>query len=595
MPSCSPTRSILLTGTDNHLAGLGAQQGGFTQKQKGQPGYEGYLNHRVATLPEVLQTAGYRTYMSGKWHLGHDAEHAPSKRGFQETFALMPGGASHYADRIPLHPAEPAVYRRNGKVVETLADDFYSTKDYTDNLLSWLARDTASTSPFFAYLAYTAPHDPLHAPETSIKKYDGVYDDGYEVLRRKRFEQLKNKGLIDSTQTFPTWPSLIPKWSELSDTRKRIEIRDMQTYAAMIDYMDEQIGRVYNWLAARGTLDNTLIIFMSDNGAAGLDSRKIYPSYTKEFASQFNNELSNRGLPNSFTNVTGGWAVASSTIFRDFKGFPTEGGIRTPMFIKPIGNLKHSKGKDVCATFTHVRDLMPTILDLTNAKHPSLANTELIKMLGRSLVPVIKNPRVDIHKGEGIGYELHGSRAFMKDGWKITQSPMPVGNGEWELFNLKEDPTEQTNLIFKQQDKFNELLAGYENFEKEVGVIYDLPSILGITKKVFNIIFCLLVAVFSLAILGKLSGKLKPKYLEWGYGIPFMYALAVGELMGLIGLFTSYNQYAAWFLLAIMGGALFTLLKNKEPWKAYLLMLFATVLLGLFILLKSGYLITTLL
>ena len=183
----------------------------------------------------------------------------------------------------------------------------------------------------------------------------------------------------------------------------------------------------------------------------------------------------------------------------------------------------------------------------------------------------------------------------MKDSWKILQSPMPIGGGEWELFNLMEDPTERTNLIFKHPDKFNELLVGYKNFEKEVGVVYDLPLLLGNTKKLFNIIFGLLVAIFSLAILGKLSGKLKPKYLEWGYGIPFMYALSVAELIGLIGLFTRYNQYAAYFLLAIMGGALFTLLKNRESWKAYLLMLLATVLLGLLLLLKSGYLVTTLL
>lgn len=205
MPSCTPTRAILMTGTDNHLVGLGSQEGGFTENQKGKAGYEGYLNERVATLPQVLATSGYRTYMSGKWHLGHHDEHGPSKRGFQETFALMQGGASHFSDQIPLDPNDPTVYRRNGKVVKDLPDDFYSTKNYTDSLLTWVERDKDSSQPFFAYLAYTAPHDPLQAPQSYIDKYKGVYDEGYEILRERKFKALKQKGLIPAGETLALW------------------------------------------------------------------------------------------------------------------------------------------------------------------------------------------------------------------------------------------------------------------------------------------------------------------------------------------------------------------------------------------------------
>lgn len=592
MPTCAPTRSILLTGTDNHLAGLGAQQGAFTEKQKGNPGYEGYLNHRVAVLPDVLGTAGYNTYMVGKWHLGHETEHAPSKRGFQETFALMPGGASHYADQKPLHPAEPVVYRRNGQVVEKLPDDFYSTKNYTDSLLSWIERDKNNDQPFFAYLAYTAPHDPLQAPKAYIDKYKGKYEEGYEIIRKRRFEQLQKNGLVSKDQELPPWPKFIPRWADLSATKKQAINRDMETLAAMVDYMDEQIGRVYNWLVANGELDNTLIIFMSDNGASGINPKKIYPSYTAEYGSQFNNELSNRGLPMSFTVLNVGWAVAGSALYRDFKYSMKEGGIRTPMFIKPVATeTKENTGRNACATFTHVRDIMPTILEVANAPHPSISNDKLIKMLGKSLVPAMANPSIDIHQGEGIGYEQHGTRAFMKDGWKIVQSPMPMNSGEWELYNLNEDIGEAHNLIFSHPNKFKELLTEYKVFEKEVGIINDLPLILGKVRNVFNIIFCLLIAIFTLAILGKLSGKLTDKYTQWGYGKQFMYVLAIAELLAVGGLFTRYNQYPAWFLVAIMGGAFFTLIRNRENWKRYLLPLFASLLLGLYLLLKSGWLI----
>ena len=192
LPTCAPTRSVLLTGTDNHTAGIGAQV--LSPGQVGQPGYEGYLSDRVVTTAEVLGNAGYHTYMSGKWHLGMEDNQSPHARGFQETFVLASGGGSHFSDAMPIHPREPVVYRRNGKVVPELPKSFYSTIYYTDMLLSFLDRDRDSGKPFFAYLAYTAPHDPLQAPRDYIQKYQGKYDAGYEDLREKRHQGLKAQG-----------------------------------------------------------------------------------------------------------------------------------------------------------------------------------------------------------------------------------------------------------------------------------------------------------------------------------------------------------------------------------------------------------------
>ena len=192
LPTCAPTRAVLLTGVDNHRAGIGSQA--ITAEQEGKPGYEGYLNSSVATLPEVLGAAGYRTYHTGKWHLGHEESHGPHARGFDETFTLLAGGASHFADAAPLRPGSVATYLRNGRRAESLPDDFYSSRHYTDLLLEWMERDKNSERPFFAYLAYTAPHDPLHAPPAYIEKYQGRYDRGWEVLRRERFERLQERG-----------------------------------------------------------------------------------------------------------------------------------------------------------------------------------------------------------------------------------------------------------------------------------------------------------------------------------------------------------------------------------------------------------------
>ena len=191
LPSCSPTRSVLLSGADNHVNGLGSMATTLTPKQKGQPGYEGFLNDRVLKLPILLKNAGYNTYISGKWHLGHEKENSPHENGFDESFVLLPGGGSHYSDRKPLSPSQEMIYRRNGNVINELPKDFYSTKNYTDSLLSWLERDKDNGKPFLSYLAYTAPHDPLHAPEDYIAKYKSLYSVGYDSILNARFIRLK--------------------------------------------------------------------------------------------------------------------------------------------------------------------------------------------------------------------------------------------------------------------------------------------------------------------------------------------------------------------------------------------------------------------
>jgi len=264
-----------------------------TAEMEGRPGYAGYLNFEVAALPEVLQADGYHTYMAGKWHLGDEKETTPHARGFEETFALLPGGGSHWSDQKPLSPPQTMIYSRNGQTVESLPDDFYSTQYYTDILLEFLEGNRGDGQPFFAYLSYTAPHDPLHAPKKYIEKYNGVYDLGWDELRQKRLQALKELGIIQAdARPFPRLPS-VPAWSEMPVHERQQAARDMEVYAAMVDYMDEQILRVFDYLKEAGEYDNTMILFMSDNGANGA-LPTVYPGQTEEHLGSFDNRNRSR-------------------------------------------------------------------------------------------------------------------------------------------------------------------------------------------------------------------------------------------------------------------------------------------------------------
>ena len=468
LPTCSPSRSVLLSGTDNHIAGLGSMGELVTPKQKGNPGYEGYLNNTVAHLPQILFDGGYHTYMAGKWHLGHEKEHRPSKKGFEETFALLPGGGSHWADKLPLSPPQLMSYSRNGIILDELPEDFYSTKNYTDYILNWLEQDKNDEKPFFAYVAYTAPHDPLHAPKDYIDKYKGKYDLGFNVLRTERFESLKSLGIIPDSAAISPWNG--PTWDELSEEERKESAKDMEVYAAMIDYMDDQISRILKWLEENNKLDNTIVVFLSDNGANGAMST-AYPGQTEEFLNSFDNSIENRGLPNSYIEMGPAWASASMSPHRLYKAFTTEGGIISPCIVKlpasMSSNIKMNK------TFTHISDMMPTFLEAAGIAHPSRQNESIPGMMGKSLLPLFSGEKDAVHYNEGIGYELHGMRAYIKDEWKIVNLPIPFGSGDWQLYNLAQDPAESNDLSEQHPEIRNELIAAWEEYSENVGLIYD--------------------------------------------------------------------------------------------------------------------------
>jgi arylsulfatase A-like enzyme len=378
----------------------------------------------------------------------------------------------------PLSPPQTMVYSRNGKKVESLPDDFYSTKYYTDVLLKFIDQNKKDGKPFFAYLSYTAPHDPLHAPKTYIDKYKGKYDGGWDVLRDQRLQSLKELGIVyKDTKPFPRLAS-VTAWNEMSTEERAEASRDMEVYAAMIDYMDEQINRVFDYLKEIGEYDNTMIIFLSDNGANG-HPRTAYPGQTEEYLSSFDNSLANRGLQNSFIDPGPGWSQASMAPSRMFKAFTSEGGIKSPMLVKTPGKMENAGS--VNHSFFHARDIMPTLLDLAGVTHTKQFNGHKVRpMQGKSVMDLFEGKSPTAYAGASqVGYETFGMKAYFVGDWKILWMPQPFGPGEWELFNLKQDPGEMNDLSKQHPEKRQEMITRWEQYKidnKVLDISFDLSA-----------------------------------------------------------------------------------------------------------------------
>lgn len=470
-PTCSPTRSSLLTGNDNHVAGIGIMSEMAYPRLTHQnlPGYQGALSQQVVTIPEVLKTAGYHTYMVGKWHLGEEEGQDPFDRGFEETFILGTGGGSHWDDKKALSPLQHMEYTRNGKPVE-LPENFYSSTHYTDSIIAFIDRNKLDQKPFFTYLSYTAVHDPLHVPEEYIKRYQGKFDQGWDWLWEERLKNLQSLGIVPQNLPGFSKNPQIPAWNQLPQELKSLFARDLEVYAGMLEYLDESIGRVLDYLKQNGLYDNTLIVFMSDNGANGATAT-LYPGNEDgTYLSTFNNSLENRGLKNSYIEAGAGWAQASSSPFRYFKSFASEGGIRVPLIIKMPGTMGNAGQWN--HGFVHVTDLMPSFLEVAGAEYPKAYNGHAIHPpIGKSLLPVLQGDSVSVHTHDGFGWELFEMKAYIKGPWKILRLPVPMGSGQWELYNLEEDPAETQDLSAQYPELKAELIKAWEIYAKNNEVV----------------------------------------------------------------------------------------------------------------------------
>ncbi len=466
-PSCSPTRATLLTGVDYHLAGLGAMQHTQSPEQLGQPGYEGYLNHRVVTLPTLLRDSGYHTFMTGKWHLGMSESNSPAARGFDKSFALLQGGGGHFDD-LGLTADGPALYRENGRPA-SLPQGFYSSRFYSDKMIEYI-QGRGDKRPFFAYLSYTAPHWPLQAPVASIARYKGRYNNGYETLRLERIARAKSLGIVGESATVADANFLRP-WYLLSSEQRLIEARKMEVYAAMVDDLDRHLARVIEALKQDGELANTVIIFMSDNGAEGHDLEYALPQLAQHIKNCCDNSLDNLGGANSYFSYGHDWAQAGIALFRGFKAQPFEGGIRVPLIVSfPGWTTKGSIFHGLAA----VEDLVPTVLELTGVKHPapSYKNSSVFAPKGRSLLPLLQGANSDFTtNNNSLGRALFGRASLRSGDWKIVRLPPPYGEDQWHLYAIDKDPGENNDLSKLKPEIVRRLINDWEEYKRSNGLI----------------------------------------------------------------------------------------------------------------------------
>ena len=458
--SCAPTRAMLLTGTDNHIAGMGSQSGLETELQAKHRAYSNVLLPEVPTFTEGLQQAGYRTYMAGKWHLGHVAESQPKARGFDRSVVLLEGGGGHF-DNTPLFERYgQASWVEDGEPL-VLPEDFYTSDFLTDRLMSYID-STPADQPYFAYLAFTAPHWPLQAPPESIAKYRGNYDAGWDELRRARMAGAIDAGVVPAHAKAVDFEAGMVPWAELTEQERVGAVARMEVYAAMVDRLDENVGRLVELLRKRGELENTVVVFLADNGAEAhdMESDKIHNGWLD----QFDNSPENIGTSSSYTALKASWARALAVPFRASKSKVSEGGIRVPGFVRmPQGHAGIDEG-GIDEGYMRVMDLGPTFLQLAGAPVSD-------SMMGRSLLEQWAGGTPAYTDDEVIAYEVYGRRGAQRGQWKVLLQEPPYGTGEWQLYDLSNDLGETTDLSSEQKHIRDELIFAWEQYATQVGVV----------------------------------------------------------------------------------------------------------------------------
>jgi arylsulfatase A-like enzyme len=460
-PLCAPTRAMLLTGNNNHVAGMGRQSPDSALARV--HGYEGYLSDRVAPFPRLLRAAGYHTYSTGKWHLGNAREQSPVAAGFERSYQLTHGAANHF-NSVGFFEGG-SLYREDGEEVEYPAGT-YTTELFTDRLIGFIEAQLDDGRPFLAFAAYTTPHWPLQVPDEWLDRYRGRYDDGYDRLRERNFERQKAAGILPPQATLPPRNEAIAPWESLDAEQRRIEARKMELYAAMVENLDHHIGRVIDRLEARGVYDNTLIVFMSDNGAASEDfyNAGAFVDYVRQ---HYDNSYENMGRPTSFVSYGAAWAQAGAAPFSYYKSYTRQGGIAAQLII--AGPTVARRGS-ISRAYATVMDLAPTFLELGRARYPDDGSVR--PMEGESMVPLLEGRTEAVHGADYVTTLFHGGRAFVRRGpWKLVTLDPPFDESAFELFNVDADPGETTNLVNRHPEIHRELLELWRTERARLGIV----------------------------------------------------------------------------------------------------------------------------
>lgn len=477
-PMCSPSRAMLLTGVDSHLTDVASLHVATPLRHRGRPGYRGELSTDVVTIASRLRAAGYRTYLSGKWNLGHAPTSLPSARGFDRTFALDATGADNFEKKpyLPIYGEPP--WFADGEPTD-LPADFYSSEHLVDRLVEFIDTDRVTDGerrPFFAYLAFQAVHLPVQAPREFIEGYEGVYDEGWEALRRERHRRAVEAGVFPPGAVPSTTPEQAD-WEALSPDEKAFAAKNMAVNAAMLEAMDHHFGRLVEYLGDEGLLENTVFVVLSDNGPEAGD-----PGQSAQFGRWaervgYRRDLETLGEKGSYGIIGPHFARAAAAPLAYYKFHGGEGGIRVPLIIAGPG----VEARGIAPAFTFVTDLVPTILELTGAGDATPSGKHPID--GRSLAPALLDPSALVHPPrEAVGFETAGHRGVFKGDHKLVRVGAPVGDGRWRLFDLAEDPGETRDLAAEQPERFSEMLADYEAYAERVGVL-EVPAFYSPTRQ----------------------------------------------------------------------------------------------------------------
>jgi len=491
-PTCSPGRAGILTGVDWHLGGIGNMYELIADNQKGKPGYETYLNNRVVTVADLLRDAGYHTIDSGKWHLsgeGIQNNTTPYDRGFERAFTLVGDSANHFTNGSIFPGGKTIFLENNTQVTRPGNGTLFSNDLYTDEMIKNINAVSHDGKPLFMYLAFQVAHSPFMAKPGSIEKYDQVYGAGWDKIREQRFEKQKELGIWPANMTLPkAMPPNVP-WTSLNQTEKEYAIRLLGVRASMIENMDQNIGKLVNYLKQTGKYDNTLIVFTSDNGGSeavqlpegilalnGVDYKAI-PSYVRTL----NNSVANIG--NSTTNVNfGAWgAYVSSAPLAGFKASLYEGGTRVPLIIKLPSNtgapnstaLVTKNTTSPIRSFLFSTDLTPTFLDYASVPNPGsmYKGKEIFPIMGKSLRPLLNGSAESVHgTNEATGSEMFNNTAVYKGPW-LAMYDASHPTGKWQLYDIVNDPAQNNNLADKQPAVLQKMIGDYKNYAQKVGIV----------------------------------------------------------------------------------------------------------------------------
>ena len=474
--SCAPARAMLLTGVDSHRNGVPNIPEALPPEQSAYENYQGVLGDGVVTLANLLQDAGYHTYMTGKWHLGHTPQLLPSARGFDRTIAMADTGADNWEQRTYLPIYDRANWYADGEE-HTLPDDFYSSEYFIDKTIEFIDSNVEDDAPFFAYIPFQAVHMPVQAPREFSDKYTGVYDQGWTVMRERRRVAAEAAGVIPAGAEAVVTPGTLI-WDSLTAEQQRHHARRMEVYAGMVDAMDMHIGRLMDYLESIGEYEDTIFIFTSDNGAEG--SGLISPTGTSVLDEWFNDvgysaDYETLGERGSFNAIGPSNASIAASPLAYYKFHASEGGLRVPLVISGPGINYQGTMTD---EFVFVTDLTPTILELVDVNNHdgNWDGKEVEPIIGSGFSRFLAGNSVQIHHAsEAIGYELGGNSALFKGDYKIVINPAGQNETEWHLFNIKSDPGETKDLATDQADLLAEMLADYEAYV-EANNVLPMPA-----------------------------------------------------------------------------------------------------------------------